>query len=72
MRCSPRVPRCCGPELAGRFPGTGTLLAGAVADERLGVDTTVSRVEGFFTEPGRFPPHWITAVRETLSRARAL
>ena len=61
-----------GADLSARHPDTGALLAAAVADERLGVETAVVRIEAFFADVERFPPHWIAAVRDTLARARTL
>ena len=71
-RLSAEFDAAVGPELRARLPETGALLAAAVADERLGVDTAVGRLEAFLTDAERFPPRWITAVRETLARARTL
>ncbi|WP_437817601.1 hypothetical protein [Sorangium sp. So ce1078] len=51
--------------------GTGWLLAGAVADERAGIPSAVTSVASWFTDPGLFPPTFISAVQRTLAEARA-
>lgn len=53
-----------------RLPRTGGLLAAAVADEKDGVVNAVSSVEGWMTDPARFPEQWIRAVRAILAAAR--
>lgn len=47
----------------------GPILAGAVADRRLGVDNAVSSVESWLTDRERFPPDWIEAVKQTITDA---
>ena len=61
-----------GAQLARELPGSGGLLVAAVADEALGVRNAVSSLEGWLTDPARFPPSWVAAVRHTLQRAREL
>lgn len=34
-------------------------------------EALLERTAAFFTDPARFPPDWITAVREAIARARA-
>lgn len=58
-----------GSRWARQLPGIGGLLVAAVADEALGVRHAVSSLEGWLTDPGRFPPAWATAVRQTLDQA---
>jgi heme oxygenase len=60
-----------GPDWAARLPRTGGLLAAAVADESAGIAQAVTSLEGWLTDPARFPAHWIEAVRSTLGEARA-
>jgi hypothetical protein len=54
-----------------RLPEMGRLLVSAVADEAAGIAMAVSQLEGWATDPQRFPAAWIAAVRETLTAARA-
>lgn len=54
-----------------RLKGTGRILLSAVADEKAGIEQAVESLEGWMTDPSRFPERWITAVRDTLARARA-
>ena len=58
-----------GDELVGRVPGAGALLVLAVADEQAGISNAVTSLEGWMSEPARFPERWIAAVRVTLARA---
>lgn len=60
-----------GPDWRARLPGTGTLLVCAVVDRARGVEQAVSSLEGWLTDPQRFPPHWIAAVGEALREAEA-
>lgn len=53
-----------------RMRGTGGILASAVADEAAGIPRAVESLEGWMTDPDRFPSHWIEAVRATLDDAR--
>lgn len=59
-----------GPEWSGRLPRTGLLLASAVADERMGVESAVSSLVTQLVMPDRFPRTWIEAVHTTLKLAR--
>jgi hypothetical protein len=54
-----------------RLPGSGELLASAVADERQGIWRAVESLAPWFADERRFPPRWIQAVESTLRRARA-
>ncbi len=60
-----------GDELVGRVPGAGALLVLAVADEQAGVSNAVTSLEGWMSEPARFPERWIAAVHVMIARARA-
>jgi len=62
--------RQVGSEWQRQLPRTGGLLAAAVADERAGITQAVPSIEGWMTEPSRFPAHWIAAVRTTIRTAR--
>ncbi|MCG8350902.1 MAG: biliverdin-producing heme oxygenase [Chloroflexales bacterium] len=59
-----------GPEWSARLPLTGFLLASAVADEHAGMTKAVTSLEGWLTEPSRFPKRWIEAVHATIQQAR--
>ena len=59
-----------GDELVGRVPGAGALLVLAVADEQAGISNAVPSLEGWMSDPARFPERWITAVHVTIARAR--
>ncbi len=61
-----------GEEWARRLPGSGGLLVAAVADEVVGVQNAVASLEGWMTEPSRFPASWAAAVHQTLVEARGL
>jgi hypothetical protein len=63
--------RAVGPAWAARLPGTGTLLACAVADECSGSPLAVTSLQSWLTDATRFPPVWIAAVAATLAVARA-
>jgi hypothetical protein len=49
----------------------GSLLVSAVADEAAGVGQAVPQLESWATDPARFPPEWIAAVRNTIAAARS-
>lgn len=53
-----------------RLPNMGRILAAAVADEAAEIPNAVESVEPWATDPGRFPPRWISAVRTMLADAR--
>lgn len=59
-----------GPEWSARLPRTGGLLAAAAADERGGLAQAVTSVAGWMSDPARFPPIWVEAVRATIQAAR--
>lgn len=59
-----------GPDWAERFAGTGYLLVAAVADERAGIKSAVTSVEGALTDPQQFPQPWIDAVHAIIDKAR--
>jgi hypothetical protein len=59
-----------GSEWAERRAGIGELLVAAVADERSGVEHAVSSLTEWLTDPERFSPAWIEAVRRTIAAAR--
>ncbi|MBV9789855.1 MAG: biliverdin-producing heme oxygenase [Chloroflexi bacterium] len=59
-----------GSEWAERFAGTGYLLVAAVADERAGIKSAVTSVEGALTDPQQFPQPWIDAVHGIIDKAR--
>jgi hypothetical protein len=56
-------------EQRGTLPGTGTLLAAAVADDRAGVVGALDSVEAWFTDPEHFSDPWADNVRELLAWA---
>lgn len=62
--------RAVGSDERARLPRMGELLAAAVADERAGITGAVSSLAGWLTDPARFGPVWIDAVRATIERAR--
>ena len=62
--------RQVGDEWDARLPETGALLVAAVADEQEGIARAVPSIAGWMSDPSRFPPVWIDAVRSTLDRAR--
>jgi hypothetical protein len=59
-----------GPEWAGRFPGMGSILVSAAADEAAGVGRAVESIAGWAEDPALFPEPWIGAVRHTIAQAR--
>ncbi len=61
-----------GADWARRLPDSGTLLVAAVCDEVGGVRHAVASLAGWMTDPERFPPPWIAAVRQTLAEAGRL
>jgi heme oxygenase len=65
-----RFEQAIGPDWRTRLPGIGSLLVSAVTDQRHGILRAVSSLESWLTDPERFPPHWIAAVREGLQQAQ--
>jgi len=59
-----------GPDWRARLPGTGALLVCAVADQARGLESAVTSLEGWFTDPQRFPQPWIDAVHTALDAAK--
>lgn len=59
-----------GPEWSRRLRGMGEILTSAAVDEALGTDRAVPSVLEWAADPGRFPPHWVAAVRGAVYRAR--
>lgn len=57
------------PQWRARLPEAGALLTAAVADHKAGIGRAVSSLEGWMTDPERFPSPWIAAVRATLRDA---
>ncbi len=66
-----RFEQAAGPDWRVRLPGVGAMLVSAVADQIHGIEEAVASLEGWLTDPNRFPPHWIAAVRDALREARA-
>lgn len=62
--------RRAGSEWRARLPGTGALLAAAVADERAGIAQAVPSLAGWLADPARFPQDWIDVVLDTIRLAR--
>ena len=58
-------------ELHGRFKGTGALIVAAVCDQDAGITEAVSSLQGWLTDPERFPDAWITAVADAVRSAQA-
>lgn len=52
------------------IPRMGEILVAAVVDEASEVDNAARKVETWAADPARFSPQWISAVAETLRRAR--
>jgi hypothetical protein len=61
-----------GPEWRAWMPNCGGMLASAVADDQAGVAHALEAIEGWMTDPARFPEVWIAATRDILNRARTL
>jgi hypothetical protein len=59
-----------GPEWRAWMPNCGAMLASAVADDQVGVAHALEAIEGWMTDPARFPAAWIAAVRDVIDRAR--
>jgi hypothetical protein len=59
-----------GPEWRAWMPNCGAMLASAVADELTGVPHALEAIEGWMTDPARFPDAWIAAAHEVISKAR--
>jgi heme oxygenase len=59
-----------GPEWRAWMPNCGAMLASAVADEQVGVAHALEAIEGWMSDPARFPEAWIAAVRDVIGRAR--
>ncbi|MDG4554998.1 MAG: biliverdin-producing heme oxygenase [Candidatus Competibacter sp.] len=66
-----RFEQAVGPDWRARLPGVGAMLVSAVADQIHGIEDAVASLEDWLTDPNRFPPHWIAAVRDALREARA-
>ena len=66
-----RFEQAIGPDWRMRLPGIGNLLVSAVSDQHHGIAQAVTGLESWLTDPERFPPHWIAAVREALQQAQA-
>jgi heme oxygenase len=58
-------------ELGGKMKETGSLIVSAVSDEKAGIAAAVPAIEAWLTDSGRYSAEWITAVRETIARARS-
>jgi heme oxygenase len=56
--------------LAARLPGTGRLLAAALADEADGLRGAVRSLESWLADPDRFPKTWIDEVQRTVRTGR--
>ncbi|NTV62271.1 MAG: biliverdin-producing heme oxygenase [Oscillochloris sp.] len=54
------------------MPNCGGLIASAVADHLNGVPHALEAIEGWMTDPARFPAAWVDAARATIARAHAL
>ena len=54
-----------------KMKGTGSLIVSAVSDEKAGIAAAVPVIEAWLTDSGHFSAEWITAVRETIARARS-
>lgn len=61
-----------GPAWAARFPGMGSILVSAAADEAAGIARAVESIAGWAEDPSLFPEPWIAAVRRTFADARRL
>ena len=59
-----------GAELAVKYKNTGELLLSSVADEKNGMAGAISAIQAWMTDPDRFPEQWISAVNETIQKAR--
>ncbi|CAH2602043.1 conserved protein of unknown function [Rhodovastum atsumiense] len=59
------------PAWRARLPDTPSLLVAAMADECDGRIGAVASLEGWLTDPARFPPGWTAAVAAALTQARA-
>ena len=62
--------QAAGPDWRARLPGVGAMLVSAVADQAQGIPNAVASLAGWLSDPQRFPPHWIAAVREALREAQ--
>lgn len=58
-------------ELHGRFKGTGALIISAVCDQNAGITDAVACLQGWLTDPERFPAAWIAAVNAAIQSARS-
>jgi heme oxygenase len=58
-----------GPDWQARLPRMAELLVCAITDRAHGIDRAVTSLEGWLTDPERFPPGWVGAVREAMREA---
>jgi len=72
LRMASEFDTLIGAELAGMYKNTGELLLSAVADEKTGIDGAAKAIQAWMTDPGRFPEQWISAVNDTIQKARQL
>lgn len=68
---SRRFDHAVDPDWRRRLSGTGAILVSAVADERAGLAGTLENVQSWFSDPARFPPQWVTAVRRCIAEAQS-
>ncbi|NTU83402.1 MAG: biliverdin-producing heme oxygenase [Chloroflexales bacterium] len=59
-----------GPQWNLWLPHCGSLLASAVADDRLGIAGALESLQSWMTDTTRFPALWIDTVHTTISHAR--
>ncbi len=53
-----------------KLPYSGHLLVSALADEKAGIERALPSLLEWLADPDRFPPEWVDAVLEVISRAR--
>ena len=58
-----------GAELAEKYINTGKLLVSSVIDEKTGITGAVAALEGWLTDPERFPENWIESINSTIKKA---
>lgn len=68
--CASTFERHVGDDWSRKMPEAGSLLAAAVADEKLGITLAVPSVETWMVDKNRFPDRWIEAVHATIRMAR--
>ena len=71
-KLSSEFDQAVGPQLAKEYKNTGKLVLSSVTDEKNGIEGAVSALQEWVGDKARFPDKWISAVSDTLNKARGI